>query len=95
MKAYGQQNVTRRHYATLPGSTASYGHTQTYKYENYANLLASNWLLYTPENSFQSATKCQGGPFLGFAQVFSAIIAHVNYATTSMGGHIDNPPMLK
>ena len=37
-KLYGQQNRTRWHYATLPGSTASYGeHTQTCTFENYAD----------------------------------------------------------
>ena len=82
---------TTLHYLAVQQAMGIHRH----KFENYANLLASNWLLYTLENSFQSATKHQGGPFLGFAQVFSAIIAHVNYATTSMGGHIDNPPMLK
>ena len=36
-----QQNRTRQHYTTLPGSTESYGdHTQTYTFENNANLLA-------------------------------------------------------
>ena len=37
-----RQNGTRRHYATLSGSTESYGErTQTRTFEYYANLLAS------------------------------------------------------
>ena len=40
-KLYDQQSKTRQHYATLPGSMASYGkHTQTSTFENHANLLA-------------------------------------------------------
>ena len=39
--AYGRQNGTRRHYATLPGITESYGErTQTRMFKNHANLLA-------------------------------------------------------
>ena len=61
----------------LPGSTESYGkRTQTRTFKNYANLLdyLANWPLYTPENGFQGTIKHQGGPFLGFAQVFFALI---------------------
>jgi len=102
------QNRTRWQYATLPGSTASYGKcTQTSTFKNHTNLLAylANWLLslvprsflvarvikergrnlslrrvwetnywlllYT--NGFQGTIKRQGGPFPGFAQVFSAL----------------------
>ena len=36
------------------------------------------WPLYTPENDFQGAIKGQGGHFLGFAQVFSALIVRKN-----------------
>ena len=64
-------------YATLPGSTESYSErTQACTFENHANLLTymANWPLFTPENGFQGAIKHQGGPFLGFAQVFSAVI---------------------
>ena len=59
-KLYGQQNETRRHYATLPGSMASYGErTQTSTIKNHANLLAylANWLLYTPVNGFQETPR--------------------------------------
>ena len=50
--------------------------TQTCTFENHANLLTylANRLLFTLENGFQGAIKCQSGPFLGFAQVFSALI---------------------
>ena len=40
-RCLNRQNGTRRHYATLPGSTESYGErTQTRTFENHANLLA-------------------------------------------------------
>ena len=62
-----------------------------------------------PENGFQGAIKCQDGPFLGFAQVFSAFIVRKNcqngllknsyvYCRLSINhvrGHIDDPPTLK
>ena len=73
--SYGRQNGARRNYATLPGSTESYGErTQIHTFENHANLLAylANWLLYTPENGFQGTIKCQCGPFLGFARFLCA-----------------------
>ena len=38
--------------------------------------------LFRPENGFQGAMKRQGGPFLGFAQVFSAIIVRKKTART-------------
>ena len=109
-KLYGWQNGTRQHYVTLPGSTASYGERkQTRTFENHANLLAylTNWPLYTPENGFRDVIKRQGGPFLSFAQAFSARIVQINcqngvpqskaswivdYATT--GVYIDDPPTL-
>ena len=50
----------RWHYATLLGSTESYGeHTQTRTFESHANLLTylANWLLFTPENGSQGAVK--------------------------------------
>ena len=75
--SYGWQNGTRRHSATLPGSTESYSErTQTHTFENHANLLAylANWPLFTLENGFQGTIKCQGGPFLGFAHFFSELI---------------------
>ena len=80
-KLYGWQNRTRQHYVTLPGSTASYGERkQTRTFENHANLLAylTNWPLYTLENGFWGVIKCQGGPFLSFAQAFSALIVRIN-----------------
>ena len=49
----------------------SYGErTQTRIFENHANLLAG-------------AIKCQGGPFLGFAQAFSV---HILFEKTSRMG---------
>ena len=68
---YGWQNGTRRHYATLPGGMKSYSErTQTGTFENHVNLIAylANWPLFIPENGFQ------GSPFLGFAEVFSALL---------------------
>ena len=66
---YRGQNGTRQHYATLPGSTASYGKcTQTHTLKNRANLLAymADGSLYIPENGFQGDIRCQGGPLSGF-----------------------------
>ena len=63
-RLYGQQNGTRWHYATLPGSTASYydNHTQTCTFENHTNLLAyiylANWPLYTLENGIPYLSVC-------------------------------------
>ena len=96
---------------TLPGSTASYGERkQTRTFENHANLLAylTNWPLYTPENGFRDVIKRQGGPFLSFAQAFSALIVRINCQNgvpvkhgfvycrlRNYGrGHIDDPPTL-
>ena len=64
-------------YATLMYTSEC---TQTCTFENHANLLAylTNWLLFTPENGSQGAIKCQGVAFLGFAQVFSALIVRKN-----------------
>ena len=59
----------------------SYGErTQTHTFENHANLLTylAKWPLYFPENGFQGTIKCQGSPFLVFAQVFSALIVRKN-----------------
>ena len=82
-------------YATLPGSTESYSEcTQACTFENHANLLTylANWPLFTPENGFQGAIKHQGGPFLGgpflgFAQVFSAVIVKKKTKTARMGSY--------
>ena len=63
-KLYGQQNGTRQHYATLPGSSTSYGKcTQIHTFKSYANLVTylANWYhLYTPEDGFQDNIKHQG-----------------------------------
>ena len=82
-KLYDWQNETRWHYATLPGSTESYGEgtqTCTVTFENHPNLLAylANWPQFTSENGFQGTIKHQGGPFLGFVQDFSALIVQSN-----------------
>ena len=63
-KLHGRQNETRQHYATLPGSVASYGKcTQTRTFEIHANLLAylADSSLQIPENDFWNTIKCQGG----------------------------------
>ena len=86
--------------ATLPGSTESYSeHTRTF--ENHANLLAylANRPLFTLENGFQGTIKCQGSPFLGFAQVFSIYCFKKlpEWTPTKhsyVRGHIDDPPLL-
>ena len=76
-KLFSRPNGTIQHYATLPGSTASYcEHTQTRTFENHANLFAlGKQTTVHPENGFPGATyiKHQGSPFLGFAQVLSAL----------------------
>ena len=74
---YDRQNRTRQHYATLPGSAASYGEcTQTRTFKNHVNQLVylANWPLYIAENSFQGTIKCQCAPLLCFAQPFSVLI---------------------
>ena len=45
-------------------------------FKNHANLLTYLVKLtaITLENGFQGGIKCQGGPLLGFAQVYSAIV---------------------
>ena len=76
-KLFSRPNGTSQHYTTLPGSTTSYGeHTQTCTFENHANLFAylANRPLYTRRMAFQVLRiKHQGSPFLGFAQVLSAL----------------------
>ena len=61
-----RQNGSIQHFATIPGSTASYDeHTQARIFEILAYL--ANWLQYTSENGFQCAPKHQDGPSLAFA----------------------------
>ena len=43
-------------------------------------------VLYTPENGFQSVTKCQGGLFLSFAQTFSVLVVWIN-CQNGVGSH--------
>ena len=92
-------------YMALCYSTESYGeHTQTCTFKTHANLLAylANWPLYTLGNGSQGAIKRQGGSFLGFAQVLSALIALKNCQNGLLLKHyvysdelrIDDQPML-
>ena len=57
-------------------------HTQTCTFENHTNLLAclANWPQFTPENGSQRAMllNAKVAPFLGFTQVFSALIVREN-----------------
>ena len=52
----------------------------TWNLEKHANLLTylTNWPLYTPENGFWGIIKCQGSPFLSFAQAFSVLIVRID-----------------
>ena len=67
-KLHGQQNGNRWHYATLPGSMASYGKCiQTCTFKNkHANLLTylANGRVYTLENGFQGEYYMPGSLFL-------------------------------
>ena len=66
---------TTLHYLVVWQAMASYGkHTQTRTFENHANILkyVANCPLYILVNGFKALH--QGSPFLGFAQVSSALI---------------------
>ena len=81
---------------------------KTCTFKNHANLLAylANWQLYTLESSFPDTITHQGTHFLGFVQIFSALIVKKNcqnglllkcscvccWLLNYMHGHIDDPP---
>ena len=68
------QNETRWQYATLPGSTMSYGQLKDTLYSK-STLTLLSYLANCPQYILEDgAIKRQGGLFPGFAQAFSALI---------------------
>ena len=80
-KQFCVYNVYRQYYTTCntwEHSNLWWAYTDLYIWKSHYLWYLANWLLYTLENGFQGAIKCQGSPFLGFAQVFSAHIVQIN-----------------